>query len=66
MVGGLNFQVEHHLFPRISHIHYPKINQFVKETCKEFNVKYIEYSSVFKAFRSHLSHLKKLGKRSVT
>ncbi|RYF86494.1 MAG: acyl-CoA desaturase, partial [Chitinophagaceae bacterium] len=37
-VGGLNFQVEHHLFPRISHIHYPAISKIVQEKCKEFNV----------------------------
>lgn len=61
LLGGLNFQVEHHLFPRISHIHYPKINQFVRETCTEYNVRYIEYDSIFSAFRSHLAHIKKLG-----
>lgn len=61
LLGGLNFQVEHHLFPKISHVHYPKINQFVKETCQEFNVAYNEYPSFSKAFRSHLSYLKKLG-----
>jgi linoleoyl-CoA desaturase len=61
LVGGLNFQVEHHLFPKVSHVHYPKINEFVRETCKEFNVKYIEYASFFSAFRSHMSHIRKLG-----
>jgi len=61
-LGGLNFQVEHHLFPRISHVHYPKINQFVRETCDEFKVNYLEYTSFFKAIYSHLSHVKKLGK----
>jgi len=60
-VGGLNFQVEHHLFPRISHIHYPQINKIVKATCSEFNVTYIEHPTVLKAFVSHLSHIKKLG-----
>lgn len=60
-LGGLNFQVEHHLFPRISHVHYPKINQFVKETCQEFNIAYHEYPTVLKAFVSHLAHIKKLG-----
>jgi linoleoyl-CoA desaturase len=60
-VGGLNFQVEHHLFPRISHIHYPQLNEFVKETCKEFNINYIEHPTVYKAFASHLAHIKKLG-----
>lgn len=62
LVGGLNFQVEHHLFPKISHVHYPKINQFVKETCEEFNIKYNEYGSMYSAIQSHLTHIKKLGK----
>jgi linoleoyl-CoA desaturase len=61
LLGGLNFQVEHHLFPRISHIHYPKINQLVKETCQEFNIAYHEYPTMLKAFISHLAHIKKLG-----
>jgi linoleoyl-CoA desaturase len=60
-VGGLNFQVEHHLFPRISHIHYPQLNEIVKQTCLDFNVNYIEHPTVFKAFASHLTHIKKLG-----
>ncbi|MBC7534973.1 MAG: acyl-CoA desaturase [Ferruginibacter sp.] len=42
LVGGLNFQIEHHLFPKISHIHYPEISKIIKNTCEEFNVKYIE------------------------
>jgi linoleoyl-CoA desaturase len=61
LVGGLNFQVEHHLFPRVSHIHYPQINKFVKETCLEFNVQYLEHPTVLKAFQSHLEHIKRLG-----
>jgi linoleoyl-CoA desaturase len=61
MLGGLNFQVEHHLFPKVSHIHYPHINLLVKETCMEFGIKYMEYASIGKAFQSHLMHIKKLG-----
>jgi linoleoyl-CoA desaturase len=57
-VGGLNYQVEHHLFPKISHIHYPKINAIVKETCAQFNVTYHEYPTVLKAVKSHVSYLK--------
>ncbi|MDB5255910.1 MAG: acyl-CoA desaturase [Chitinophagaceae bacterium] len=60
-LGGLNFQVEHHLFPRISHVHYPAINKLVKETCKEFNVSYLEFSSLGTAFWSHLKHIRKMG-----
>ncbi|HEY0668002.1 MAG TPA: acyl-CoA desaturase [Sphingobacteriaceae bacterium] len=60
-LGGLNFQVEHHLFPGISHIHYPQINSLVKETCKEFNVGYLEHRTMGKAFLSHFLHIKRLG-----
>lgn len=60
-MGGLNYQVEHHLFPKISHIHYPKINKIIKSTCAEFNVKYIEYARVSTAFKSHWAYLKMLS-----
>lgn len=60
-LGGLNFQVEHHLFPGISHIHYPHINKIVKECCEDFNITYLEHRTVARAFLSHLLHLKKLG-----
>jgi linoleoyl-CoA desaturase len=59
--GGLNFQVEHHLFPRISHIHYPKISQFVRETCDQFGITYLEFPTVMAALRSHVVHLKQVG-----
>jgi linoleoyl-CoA desaturase len=61
-MGGLNFQVEHHLFPKISHIHYPMINKLVKETCLEYNVVYNEYPTFFKAIRSHIVHIKRMGR----
>ncbi len=61
LLGGLNFQVEHHLFPRISHVHYPNINKIVRETCQEYGVVYHEFPSMFSAFCSHLKHLKKVG-----
>lgn len=61
LLGGLNFQIEHHLFPRISHIHYPKISMLVKEACRESNIIYNEYSSMTKAIISHIIHLRRLG-----
>lgn len=61
LLGGLNFQIEHHLFPRVSHVHYPQISKYVKEACRESNIAYHEYSSMFKAIASHLLHLRKLG-----
>jgi linoleoyl-CoA desaturase len=61
-VGGLNFQVEHHLFPKISHIHYPAINKILKQACAEFNVPYIEYRRMRHAVASHVSFLKQMGR----
>jgi len=64
LLGGLNFQVEHHLFPRISHVHYPAINLFVKQTCIEFNVPYLEAPTFYRAICSHVQHIKRLGKKN--
>jgi linoleoyl-CoA desaturase len=61
LTGGLNHQIEHHLFPRISHIHYPQISKIVKETCAEFGVQYHEYKSFLSAVASHYGHLRKMG-----
>ncbi len=61
-VGGLNFQVEHHLFPKISHIHYPAINKIVKQVCSEYGVAYIEYRRMHQAVASHVMFLKKMGR----
>jgi linoleoyl-CoA desaturase len=59
--GGLNHQVEHHIFPHISHIHYGKIAQIVKETAQEFNLPYNEYTTFSKAIKEHFNQLKALG-----
>jgi linoleoyl-CoA desaturase len=61
LLGGLNFQIEHHLFPRISHIHYPVISNYVKQACSKAGVNYHEYESMAAAIISHLTHLRKLG-----
>jgi linoleoyl-CoA desaturase len=61
-VGGLNFQVEHHLFPKISHVHYPAISKIVKQACREFNIPYIEYPKMRHAIASHVSFLKQMGR----
>lgn len=60
--GGLNMQVEHHLFPQICHVHYPKIAEIVKSTAEEFNVPYIEHPTFLKATLSHYKTLKRFGK----
>jgi linoleoyl-CoA desaturase len=63
-LGGLNFQIEHHLFPRVSHIHYPVIARYVKQTCDEYGIVYNEYRSLLSGVTSHLSHLYRLGRPS--
>ncbi len=62
LVGGLNFQIEHHLFPKISHVHYPVISKIVKNVCNEFHLKYTEYPTVRRAIVAHVRFLKKMGK----
>jgi linoleoyl-CoA desaturase len=59
--GGLNFQIEHHLFPNISHIHYPQISKIVKATCREYGIPYLEHPRMRRALASHVSQLKSLG-----
>ncbi|MDP2385810.1 MAG: acyl-CoA desaturase [Bacteroidota bacterium] len=61
-VGGLNFQVEHHLFPTICHVHYPAVAKIVKATAEEFGVPYLENKTLADALRSHLQTLKNLGR----
>ncbi|HVW61637.1 MAG TPA: acyl-CoA desaturase, partial [Puia sp.] len=46
LVGGLNFQIEHHLFPKISHVHYPAISNIIRQACQEYGLVYIEYPRV--------------------
>ena len=61
-VGGLNFQVEHHLFPNICHVHYRKLSEIVKATAEEFNVPYNSHKTFIKAVFYHAKMLKQLGK----
>ena len=62
-VGGLNYQVEHHLFPRVSHIHYPAISKIVHDTCVRHNLPYNQYSTMTAAVASHFRMMKQLGKK---
>ena len=61
--GGLNHQIEHHLYPNISHIHYGKIAKIVKETAKECNLPYHEYRTMRSAVIAHFKHLRELGRQ---
>lgn len=60
-VGGLNYQIEHHLFPNICHIHYSKISKIVKETAKEYHLPYHTHKTFFAALKSHVTLLNNLG-----
>lgn len=62
-VGGLNYQVEHHIFPHICHIHYPKIAKIVEQTAKELNLPYFHTPRLRDALKSHFSALKTLGQQ---
>ena len=55
MFGGLNYHIEHHLFPTVSHTHLPKITPVLKKTCAEFGIPYVAKASVFAALRSVLN-----------
>lgn len=60
-VGGLNFQIEHHLFPMVCHVHYPKIAPIVKQTAEEYGIPYMEHRTLDAALRSHIATLKRFG-----
>ncbi len=62
-VGGLNYQVEHHLFPRVSHVHYPALSQIVKAHCEQFGLPYHSYDTMTSAVASHIRVMKVLGKK---
>lgn len=62
LIGGLNFQVEHHLFPNICHVHYRKIAPIVKKTAEEYNLPYYSIDSFFTALGSHGRMIYKLGR----
>lgn len=62
-VGGLNFQIEHHLFPKVSHVHYPFLSIKVQEVCKEHGVPYNKYSSFWSSLKSHARKMAELGRK---
>jgi linoleoyl-CoA desaturase len=61
-VGGLNHQVEHHLFPRISHVHLPLLADIVKEVCREHGVPYHDHPTFWGAIVSHYVWLREMGR----
>ncbi|QDK79433.1 acyl-CoA desaturase [Spirosoma sp. KCTC 42546] len=64
LCGGLNRQIEHHLFPKVCHIHYPVISTIVKDTAHEFGLPYLENRSFGSALASHFRLLRQLGRQT--
>jgi len=62
LLGGLNFQIEHHLFPRVCHVNYPAISPVVESTCREFGVRYVEHTSFCAGLASHYRRLRRMGR----
>lgn len=61
LLGGLNLQVEHHLFPKICHVNYPAMSQLVEETCREFGISYLQHPSIGAGIASHFRWLQRMG-----
>ncbi|HEY7543220.1 MAG TPA: acyl-CoA desaturase [Methylomirabilota bacterium] len=66
LLGGLNFQIEHHLFPRISHVNYPAISTLLEQTCRDFGVAYTEHGSFWQGVTAHFRWLRRMGMPSAT
>ena len=60
-VGGLNYQVEHHLFPNVCHVHYRELSKIVEQTAREYQLNYIAQPTFTAALHSHVRMLKTLG-----
>lgn len=63
--GGLNYQIEHHLFPKICHLHYPALSKIVEDTSAEFGIKYTAHDTLGQAVGSHYRLLRTLGRPDV-
>jgi len=66
LLGGFNHHIAHHLFPKVSHVHYPKITPIVKRLAEKYGIKYHHESSLLNAYLSHYNLLKNNGKQEVT
>jgi len=61
--GGLNYQIEHHLFPNVNHCHLPALSRGVKRICKKYGVPYHHAAGYRAAFAEHFAHTVDMGKR---
>ena len=60
-LGGLNYQFEHHLFPKVSHLHYPALAKIVEEVARDHGLRYRSSSSFSSSIAAHYRHLRALG-----
>jgi len=65
IIGGLNFQIEHHLFPRICHVHYRALSPLVEATCREFGVRYVAHDTFRSGMVSHFRWLRRMGSSAI-
>jgi linoleoyl-CoA desaturase len=65
LVGGLNYQIEHHLFPRVPHTHYAQIAKIVQRNAERHGVRYVAHHSLRAALRSHFRHLRTMARKGV-
>ncbi len=65
LLGGLNFQVEHHLFPQICHVNYPAIAPVVEQTCRDYGLRYRAHTGFWTGVASHYRWLKRMGSPAV-
>ncbi len=61
LIGGLNYQIEHHLFPNICHVHYRKISEIVKDMAEQYDIPYYQHKTFYAALKSHFTLLNDLG-----
>ncbi len=65
-IGGLNFQIEHHLFPQVCHIHYPALSKLVEATCREHGVQYFAHRTLGSGIASHYRWLRRMGRETLS
>lgn len=62
LFGGLNFQVVHHLFPHVCHVHYPPLARIVEQTCREYGIRYATHSTMWAGVVAHYRWLREMGR----
>ena len=61
LYGGFNHHLTHHLYPYISHVHYPQLTRIIKNTCDKYQMKYHSQPTIFEAIKSHFKLLRRRG-----